>query len=101
LRIGSDFKGVNMDNQNSIMIRPNQWLKSNKYKNCEFIRVKEEEYKLYYGTPDQYSAWVQIVRESDTWIYYPLGNEVYKSKSYKWMGDLFDDAIESMIRAKL
>lgn len=84
-----------------IMIRPNQWINSNKYKNCELLKINDEEYKFYYGSINQYTAWVQIKREDDTWVYYPLGNKSYKSKSYTWIGDLFDDAVEDMIRAKI
>lgn len=84
-----------------IMIRPNQWINSNIYKDCEILKLNDIEYKFYYGAINQYSAWVHITREDSSWVYYPLGNKFFKSKSYIWLGDLFDDAIESMIRAKV
>jgi len=111
LRIGKLIKGMEemaspeerdcLINPYIIMIRPNQWINSNRYKDCELLKLNDKEYKFYYGTTYKYSAWVHIIRENDSWVYFPLGNKLFKSKSYIWLGDLFDDAVESMISAKI
>lgn len=89
------------DNQSLLMIRPNEWISNNEYKKCTLVKVSNEEYRFLYGTLNEYSAWVQVVKENNNWIYYPLGNKSYRSKSYTWLGDLLDDAIEDMQRAKI
>jgi hypothetical protein len=88
-------------NPYKIMIKPNQWISSNRYKDCELLKLNDKEYNFYYGTTYKYSAWVHVISENGSWVYYPIGNKLFKSKSYTWLGDLFDDAIESMIGAKI
>jgi hypothetical protein len=84
-----------------LMIRPNQWIKSNEYKNCTLMKINDKEYKFCYGTPTQYSSWVEIKRKNNLWAYYSLCNKSLKFKSYIWIGDLLDDVVENMVRAKL
>lgn len=98
----ASLKKRNYDNNPFLlMIRPNEWITRSKYKKCQLVRVSNDVFKLLYGTLNEYGAWVQIEKENDLWIYYPLGNKSYKSKTYTWLGDLLDDAIEHMMSAKI
>lgn len=86
-------------NPNLLMIRPNEWIDSNLYKYnkvCTLYRINDQEYEFVYG-----AAWVQIKKENNSWVYYPLGNKAYKSKPFTWFGDLLDAAAEDMYGSKL
>lgn len=88
-------------NSHLLQIRPNEWINGNEYRNCTLIQVSNEEYKLLLGTLNQFTAWVQIEKDNLSWVYYPVGNKSFPSQPYAWLGDLLDDAVDNMLRAKL
>ena len=72
----NDYK----NNPYLIQIRLNEWINSKTYRGCTIQIIGQNHYKLLYGTEIQYTAWVEIFKVDNRWVYTPLGNNEYQGR---------------------
>lgn len=67
---------------------------------CELEKISDGEYRYYYDSKENHSAWVTIKCSAAGW-YYIRFNNVSQSANFNTLNDCVDNAYRDMLRAKL